>query len=885
MHHQRGKLKIFFGAEAGVGKTFAMLEAALELKSKGEDVLVGCIESHGRPEIAFKLENLEILPSRPPAGQLSGSCAFDVDGALIRRPQLILVDDLARGNPEGCRNARRWQDVEELLDAGIDVFTTLNVQQLDSLNGDLAALTGMAVDATVPDAIFDRADEIKLIDLPPDELLARMKSAKIHLPVLSGNAIRHYYQKSSLTVMRQFAVRKTEEWLEAQTQAYLRQAGEDPGRSRAATDRVMVCVGPGSDGERLITAAKRSASQHCAPWLALYVETPALQQAPDDIRRNIFRSLALAERLGGEAIVVSGSREDVEILRFAATHGITKIILGKPRNRGWLRWLFGSVPDDIIAKAQDINIHIVADRLDTLPVPRRTPISWSRRKRRALEYAIAATLALGLIGFGLPLRTLVDPFVIVLVLVIGVYLVALKLGRAPSVLAAFLSAAGFAYYYAPPTQSFLLTDMEDLVALATMSTVAVFTSKLVEDSRNQAILASKRERYTKALFRLNSELAHAQHTQDMLLAAVRRVSAEFRSACTILLPDENNRLVRPQGKPSPDSLVGINLKAAQWAYDLGHVTGHTTETLREEAFTYTPLKGNDGPLGILVMENLDSVALGTTEHKHFFEAVLQQIAWAIERFHAISRSRQISVQVEREILRNSLLSSISHDLRTPLTAIFGAACVLEEKQATLTNQDQLDLARVIREQTQRMSDLTDKILDMVKLSGEVVLNREWHALEEIIARAMKLLDFALKGRTVSLQLPGKFTPVSVDATLLQQVMVNLLENACKYSSADSPIDISVQVQPDTVGITVEDRGPGIPEGADKTVFEKFVSFPVAGAAAGVGLGLNICKTIVEAHAGTISATARTGGGSTFRIQLPLAKDIPTLDLEMDNPGP
>lgn len=885
---RRGQLKIFFGAAAGVGKTYAMLEAGRERRGEGLDVVVGLVETHGRRETAALLEGLETLPTQAIERRGSTLREFDLDGALKRKPSVILVDELAHTNAPGSRHPKRWQDVEELLDAGVNVYTTLNVQHLESLNDDVGQFAGIRVWETVPDTVFEQADEIELIDLPPDELLARLREGKVYLPEQALRAQENFFRKGNLIALRELALRQTAHRVDAQMRLYR----EDHAIQEVwqVGERVLVCIPPGPMAERLIRAGKRLATGLRSEWIVAYVETPNLQRLPAERRDAVLRMLRLAEQLGAETVTLAATDMGRVIIDFARERNVTKIVMGKPGRRGWRRWLQGSVVDTIIGEAHNISVHLLGsprgdstDNGESSALFREAPPPGIRAQPTATLAQRYRPYAWSLLIIGLctwvahALSDRFDLANLTMVYLLGVVFAAVRLGRGPSILVSVLGVATLDFLFVPPYFSFSVSDTQYLLTFAAMLTVALTTSYLMTHVRYQAKVAAHRERRATMLYAMGRELSASRDEDEAVKVAVRRIHAEFGGRNVILFPGADGRLAHPPGKPLEESLRGADLGVAQWVYDHNEMAGKGTHTLAGAQAVYFPLASADRVLGVLVMlpANLRRVFL--PEQKKLLDTFLDQIAQAIERARLAEQARTASVEMEAERLRNSLLSAISHDLRTPLATIVGSASALVEDHAQLKPGDRLDLGRAILDEAVRMTNLINNILNMAKLDvGAVRLNRQWHTLEDIVGTVLTRLRKPLEGRPVKVPPLGDLPLVFVDSVMIEQVLVNLLENAIRYTPPGSPIDIAVERSLLTATVSVADRGPGIPAGQEERIFEKFHRARFEGAQSGVGLGLAICRAIVEVHGGWITARNRGTGGAVFTFVLPQEQPPPIL---------
>ncbi len=888
----RGRLKIFFGAAAGVGKSYAMLLAARERRAENLDVVIGLVETHGRKETQALLEGLEILPTQAIAYKGTVLHEFDLDAALKRRPAVMVVDELAHSNAPGCRHPKRWQDIHELLDAGIDVYTALNVQHLESLNDDIGQIAGIRVWETVPDTVFEDADEVELVDLPPDELLLRLKEGKVYLPQQAREAINHFFRKGNLIALRELALRQTASRVDAQMLDY--REGHAIRDVWQVSERILVCIGPNPLAERLVRAGKRLAASLRAEWLVAYVETPELQRLSAEKRDGVLRILRLAEQLGAETVTLSAPEMSEAIIKFSRERNINKIVVGKPSRRGWKRWLLGSVVDVLISHAHNINIYLLgspqSDELSKedsdvslfrkMPLPglRQRMPSKTRRRYRGYVWAVAVTLACTLIArlmFGrLELANLV------MVYLLGVVFIATRFGSGPSIMVSLLGVAAFDLLFVKPFYSFTVADSQYLITLLTMLVVGVVISNLMNNVRSQAKVAAHRERRAAVLYAMSRELAGSQSEEEVVRTAVRHLHSEFSSRNVILFPDDNGRVVYPKQAGIAESLHGADLSVAQWVLDHNEMAGQGTNTLPGSTAIYFPIHNEDKVLGILVLLPVNLRRVFLPEQQKLLETFLRQIGQAVARIRFAEQARLTQMQMEAERLRNSLLSAISHDLRTPLATIVGSASALLEDDGHLQTQDKLDLSRAIVDEAERMSNLVNNILDMARLdAGVVELNKEWHPVEEIIGTVLTRLQRQLLGRPVKVKLPPGMPMVHADAVLIEQVLINLLENALRYTPAGSELDIGVETSNNAVEMTLADHGPGIAKGVEERLFEKFYQARHEAAQSGVGLGLAICRAIIQVHGGHIYARNRPGGGAVFGFVLPVDQPPPIMESE------
>ncbi|HVO35872.1 MAG TPA: sensor histidine kinase KdpD [Gemmatimonadales bacterium] len=866
----RGRLKIFFGAAPGVGKTYAMLEAARARAREGVDVLVGVVETHGRPETAALLEGLPTLPRRAVEYRGIRLQEFDLDAALARRPGLLLVDELAHTNAPGSRHAKRWQDVEELLGAGISVYSTLNVQHLESLNDVVAQITGVTVRETLPDSVFDQADELELADLSADDLLARLREGKVYLPEQVAHAVERFFRKGNLIALRELTLRRAAERVDAQMRGYMREAGIHA--TWPAGERLLVSIGPNPEGARLVRAGKRMATGLKCEWRVVYVERPgqAISQADRDA---LAANLQLAESLGAETAVLSGHNTAEEILAYARDHNVTKIVVGKPTHPRWRDKIFGSVLDQLVRGSGDMDVYAIRGDVEA---PGRRPSPAGRRSPLA-EYGWATLITGACTVLAALVFRRLSTTDVAMVYLLGVVLVASRYGRGPSIAAALLSIALFDFFFVPPYYTFAVSDVRYLLTFAVMLVIAMVISALTLRLRAQAETARERERRTAALYAMSRDLAATRGRNEVAAVASRHLEGTFGARVQILLADEAGRVAIPVGAGPAFPIDEKERSVAQWVFDRGQAAGAGTDTLSAAQALYVPLTGAAGPVGVAGVRLSDPKRLQDPMLQRQLETFAAQAALALERVMLAEKAQSEQVEAEAERLRTALLSSLSHDMRTPLGAITGAASSLLEGGAALSEAQRHDLLKAILDESQRMNRLIGNLLDMIRVeTGALEVQRDWQPLEEIVGVALIRVEERLRDHPVEVKLPADLPLLEVDGLLIEQVLVNLLENAAKYTSAGTPIEISAAVRDGVVQVDVADRGPGLPPGEEGKVFDKFYRIPPATGAAsgGVGLGLTICRGIVMAHGGRIWAENRPGGGAVFRFTLPLPSHPP-----------
>ena len=867
----RGKLKVFFGAAAGVGKTYAMLEAARAKRADGVDVVVGYVEAHGRAETEALLEGLERLPPRLVEYRGATLREFDLDGALARRPQLVVVDELAHTNAPGSRHAKRWQDVLELLDAGFDVFTTVNVQHVESLNDVVAKITGVVVRETIPDSVLERADEVELIDLPPDDLLERFREGKVYVPDQAQEALRNFFRKGNLIALRELALRRTAERVDAQMRTYMRDHAI--GAIWPTSERLLVAVSASPLSVRLVRAAKRMAERLGAEWWVAYVETPAQLRLPPEAKDRVAETLRLAESLGARTVTLTGARMSEEILAFARQRNVTRIVVGKPQRSLWKRIVLGSIVDALVQGSGDIDIAVVSgDKEEPAPAPLRPRMA---RPTSGAGYAEALLVVLTATAVAWLMFPLFEISNLVMVYLLGIVVVARRQGRGPSLLASVLSVAAFDVFFVPPHLTFAVSDVRYLITFLVMLVVGIVISGMTIRIRAQAEAVREREQRTAALYAMSRELASVRGVEELVRISVRHVTEVFRARPIVLLPEDGRLALRSE--PDTDVPLDANeVAVARWVLEHRQPAGSGTSTLPGATRLYVPLLASRGCIGVLGVKPPDADAFDTPEQLHQLETFANQTALAIERARLAEEAQETQVRIETERLRNSLLSSVSHDLRTPLATITGAATTLLAQESRLDEPAKRDLIESVREEADRLNRLVQNLLEMTRLeSGALELRKEWHSIEEVVGAALRRLGTRLGARRISTRVLPDLPLVAMDDVLIEQVLVNLIDNALKYTPTGSPIEIIATATDQAVTVEVADRGPGIPAGQEEKIFEKFYrSQP--GDGRGAGLGLAICRGVVRAHGGRIWAQNLPGGGVAFLFTLPLTGPPPVV---------
>lgn len=859
-----GKLKIFLGYAAGVGKTYAMLEAARLRKKDGRDVVAGYVESHGRSETDALLEGLELLPRKEVHYLGVALPEMDLDAILARKPQIVLVDELAHTNAPGSRHEKRWQDVEELLEAGIDCYTTVNVQHFESLNDVVAQITGIIVRETVPDRLLDLAFEIKLIDIPPEDLLQRLHEGKVYIPDQAAKAIEKFFRPGNLMALRELSLRRTAARVDDQMRAYMETqsiAGPWP-----TAERLLVCVSGSPYSEKLIRATCRLAEELKAEWFTVYIETPGSGRHVRENRERIWRDLRLAEGLGAQVATVTAADVTDAVMEYTARHNITKIVMGKPNRPRWREVMQPPIVDRVIRRSGAVDVVIVSfeqgDSSKAAAAPKRhRPFELSGYAASLLLVA-AATLLCEL------LRPLLAPTNMVMFYLLAVVVASVRLGRKPAIATAFFGVLAFDFFFVPPRLTFVVADPQYLLTFLGLFMVGVVISTLVARARERAEVMRTREVQTASLYYLSRDLAASVDITAVLTAVVRNVEEALSAQVVILLP-EGERL---DILAASDGLA-LDTKeqaVADWAFRNNHAAGRATDTLVSAGLIYLPLQTPASILGVMGVRLESDHEYHSQENRRLLDAFATQAAMAMERIQFSRQAEQTQILQARENLERALLNSISHDLRSPLSTVTGVLTSLKEEGEHLGDRARRELLDTACGEAERLNRFVGNLLDMTRIeAGAVKLNLEPCDVQELVGCALAVLETRSDTRKVSFQMLPVMPLVPMDLVLMIQVLVNLLENSLKYSPPGSPIEIVATTDASWLLLEVADRGPGVPEHDLKRVFDKFYRIPVPEGAGGTGLGLSICKGIVEAHGGRIAAENRTGGGLSIVIRLPL----------------
>ena len=870
---RRGKLRIFFGSSAGVGKTYSMLEAARGLRASGGDIVVGYVEPHGRVETERLLEGLEQLPTVAINYRGTVRREFDLDAGLRRRPAILVVDELAHSNLiEGDpppRHAKRWQDIEELLEQGVNVWTTVNVQHLESLNDLVAQITGVRQRETIPDRIFDEADEVELIDLPPDDLIARLKAGKVYVPEQVATAIDRFFRKSNLLALREIALRRVADRVDAAARASV--LGDRTSRAWMARDRVLVAIGPDEQAEQVVRAGKRIADALDAHWSVVYVETPALLKLSAVERNRRIDLLRLAESLGAETVTLDGPSAAQALLEYARTRNATRMVIGAAKRRGWRAWLRPSTTTEVVRKARGFDVITigVAEGVRSGGESRGTDAESEAPQVHWERYAWALSTTVVCTALAFLMYPFFEPTNIVMAYVLGSTIAGIRFGRGPATVAAVANVLAFDYCFVPPQYTFSVSDFQYLITFIVMLTVTLVIANLMASVRQQTRVAGARQRRTALLYAMSRELAATRGVSAMARVAVRHVAEVFDCKAVVLLPDENGRLHYPREAPMDGSFERADLSIAQWVVDHGKRAGLDSDTLPAAPALYVPLSDERQRLGVLAVLPKNRRRVQLPEQRHLLETFAGQLGLAMERARLAEQAEAALVAAETESLRNTLLASISHDLRTPLAVITGASSTLAERGQDLDESSRTTLARSIELKAREISELVSNVLDLMRFeSGQIALRRDWESLDDLVGSALARVEERLREYPVDVQIPADLPPIYVDADLIVQTLANLFDNVTKYTPAGTRVRVAARAEDEWVCVIVDDEGPGLPAAGRDRLFDKFQRGRDEGTVVGAGLGLAICRAVITAHGGEIRAGDRPGGGARFEFTLP-----------------
>jgi two-component system, OmpR family, sensor histidine kinase KdpD len=877
-----GKLRIFVGAAPGVGKTYEMLQQARARKKDGYDVVIGVVETHGRRETEALLEGLEIVPRRPMEYKGQWFEEMDLDAIIARRPQIVLIDELAHTNVVGSRHPKRYLDVEELMSRGVDAYTTVNIQHIESLNDVVAQITHVRVRETVPDAVFDRADAVELVDLTPDDLIQRLKEGKVYVPKQAERALEHFFSPANLTALRELALRRTAERVDEQLLTEM-QAHAIPG-PWAAGERILVCISEDPRCAGLVRYAKRLADRLHGPWVALYVEGRRALQFSEVERDRIADTLRLAEALGGEAITLPASDRHIadDVIRYAQENNVTQIVIGKSARTRWFEILHGSVVHDLVRRSGNISVHVIAgDTIAGEPIPKKSVRAAEREDRFDPRPYIASLGAVALaLGFSELIAAWVGAANSDLVFLTAIVAVAVRFGLLPSLLASVASSLAYNFFFLPPIYTFTITDPTNVVAFVFFTLVGIIVSGVAARGRTQARTAMERARTTESLYTFSRKLAGAGTLDDVLWATAYQTALMLKVRVMILLPEDGSIAVKA-GYPPEDFLDEADLAAAKWAFENDRSAGRGSDTLPGAKRLFLPMRTGRGAIGVMGIDSDKAGPLLTPDQRRLLDALRDQGALAIERVKLVEEMDRVERAAETERLRSALLTSISHDLKTPLAAVLGAAGTLRDLGQKLNDSEKADLLATIIDESERLNRFIANLLDMTKLeSGAVAPNVALHDIGEIIGSALRRASRILSRHNVELEIAPDLPMLELDAVLFEQVLFNLLDNAAKYAPAETTIRIQGWHSGNSVCLRVLDEGSGIAATDLEHIFDKFYrAQKMDQVRAGTGLGLAISRGFVEAMHGTIVAANRTDRtGAAFTISLPIPRERQRLDV-------
>lgn len=889
----KGKLTIFLGAASGVGKTYAMLEAALGRLSEGIDVVVGLVETHGRSHTEAMLKGLTVIPRKSQEYMGRIFHEMDLDAILTRHPQLVLIDELAHTNVEGSRHRKRYMDVKELLSAGINIYTTLNIQNLETLNDIVTQITGVTVRETVPDQVLETAFQIQLIDIPPEELIQRLKEGKVYVPDQEAENYKNFFRPGNINALRELALRYTAQRVDRQLESYRRVHGIAV--PWPTGEKILVCISASPFSTQLLRSAKRMTEKVQGELLAVHVETLRRFPSSEAEKDSMARNLRLAEELGAEVIGLTGNSVAEAILEVARKRNVSQIIIGKPEHTRFWEMLHGSVVDKVIRQSQGISIHVIPGKqhegepaqIQTVEKSEKVgTITHQWDSPKIIPYLVSSLMVIIMtIVF-----TLVSPFLglvnISLAYLLPILISAARWGTLPAITTALMGTIAFDLFFVPPIFKFSVSDLRYLISFAILMLVGLITGTLSDRLKKQVIYSRQRENSISALYSLSRDITAVDNLEAVLECIVSNVSKTLEGQVMLLLPNEQAHLVLRKDSGLNNFLDERELSVATWVYDRGLKAGNGTETLGMAKALYLPLSTEQGMQGVLGIYSNERKAHFDPERIRLLEAFTGLAAMAINRVKLAEQARESLSLVESERLRTALFNSLSHDLRTPLASIIGAVTgLLEDQNVVYSSEVRKELLKTIRHGAERMNRFISNLLDMARLeSGMLRLNKEWCDLQDILGVAINRLGDTLTRRPLDIEIQEGLPFVQADGILIEQVLINLLDNALKYSEAASKIMISIRQQGKQLEIVVANRGHGIPEADLSKIFDKFYRLSSPLQVSGTGLGLAICKGLIEAHGGNIWAENNKLSGVTVTFTLPLTDQSLGIVPEMDEGG-
>jgi two-component system sensor histidine kinase KdpD len=871
-----GKLRIFVGAAPGVGKTYQMLETARARKNDGYDIVVAVVETHGRKETQALLEGLEAVPRRRVEYRGQWLEEMDLDAVIARAPQIALVDELAHTNAPGSRHPKRYLDVEELLNRGMDVYTTINIQHIESLNDVVAQITHVRVAETVPDSIFDRADAVELVDITPDDLIERLRQGKVYIPEQAARALQHFFSPANLTALRELALRRTAERVDEQLLTEM-QARAIAG-PWAAGERLLVCISEDPRSAGLVRYTKRLADRLHAPWLALHVETRRSVQLTEQEHDRIADTLRLAQALGGEPITIPGGGPHIadDVIAYARANNVTQIVVGKSSRTRWFEILHGSVVHDLVRLAGSISVHVLAgEAAEGQPGARRAAGTSAEEQRTdPLPYLVALFAVAVALGAGYLIRPWLGIENVDLLFLTTIVAVGVRFGLGPSLAASVAASLGYNFFFMEPLYTFTIADPTNVAAFIFFIIIAVLVSNVAARVRTQAMVATARARTTESLYAFSRKLAGVGALDDVLWATAYQTALMLKVRVVLLLPEQGSIAVRA-GYPPEDVLDEADIAAAKWAWQNDRPAGRGSDTLPGAKRLFLPMRTGRGAVGVVGIDSDKPGPLLTPDERRLLDALVDQSALAIERVFLVEDMDKVQRTVEAERLRSALLTSVSHDLKTPLAAVLGAAGALRDLGSGLSEVQKGELLATIVDEAERLNRFIANLLDMTKLeSGAVVPKLAAHDIGDLVGSALRRASYMLSGHRIEVEIDAGLPMVELDAVLFEQVLFNLLDNAAKYAPAGTTILIRGRRDHGSVCLQVIDQGEGIPAADLERIFDKFYRVQKGDQVrAGTGLGLAISRGFVEAMKGSIVADNRAdGSGAVFTVRLPIAPE-------------
>ncbi len=856
----RGRLKIFLGAAPGVGKTFEMLREGADFLRQGKHVMIGVVETHGRAETEALVAPFEVLPRCKRIQGVRSEDEFNLDGLLARKPEIALIDELAHSNAPGSRHPKRWQDIEELRDAGIDVLTTLNIQHIESLNDVVAGFTRVRVRETVPDAILDDA-EIEVVDLPPDELIERLKAGKVYIPEEATRALGHFFSKSNLSALRELALRRAAQTVDLQMLDHVRLAGESG--TWAAGERIVVAIGDQPGSEALIRAARRLADAQRAPWTAVNVETPRSASLSDAAHGRIAAALKLAASLGAVIVTIPAQSVLAGLSAHASEARATAIVIGKSQRSWWFERRHGSVVDQLVRQLEGVAIHVVpiVTPAHSREAGERTGTRPNRLRGMLAGLALVALTTAGAIA----IQSLVGTRSIDLLYLLPVIATATLFGLRASLVASLAAALAYNFFFLPPIYTFTISDPQNVITLAVLTIVAVVASQLTGRLKREATIGARTATENAALAAFGQSLAAVSDDMGTATVVCDNI-AHVLNVSTVLLSTSGSKLDIISAHPPQISLSPIDVAAAEWAFERGEITGHDSATLTSSDWQFHPLETSLGILGVLGIGRDSGGDPVPADKRVLFTTLLGQAALAHERIKLEATAREMNALKQRDNLRATLLSSIGHDLKTPLTAVVAAADALANEHGASPT------STLLRSEARRLKRVFDDLVEMTRIeAGALVVRHEATDLTDAVAAAAQDLKAELIHHTLVLDVPPALPLVEADPTMLNHILVNLLGNAAKFAPLQSLITISARRSATGLTLSVLDEGIGLPPGREATLFERFAQVEGNDTNGGTGLGLAIVRGFADAMGLRVAAHNRPEGGAAFELIWPVSR--------------